>query len=64
MTNVAGSIAWMQMYFALSRLYQPGGPDIELFESDETDVELAHGYVFPQPRLDSEGVRILVRSPQ
>lgn len=57
------SIAWMQMYFALSQLYQPGGPDIELFESDETDVRLAHGYIFPQPRLDSPGVRVLIRSP-
>ncbi|OQD73544.1 hypothetical protein PENDEC_c014G02714 [Penicillium decumbens] len=46
-------IAWMQMYFAISQLYQPGSPAIELFESDESDVRLAHGYVFPQPRLDS-----------
>ncbi|KAI0103311.1 cytochrome P450 [Nemania sp. FL0031] len=37
------NIAWMQMYFAISQLYQPGGPEIELFESDETDVRLAHG---------------------
>lgn len=57
------SIAWMQMYFAISQLYKPGGPNIELFESDETDVQLAHGYVFPQPRLDSPGVRVLIHSP-
>jgi hypothetical protein len=50
------------MYFAISQLYQPGGPDIELFESDETDVRLEHGYVFPQPRLDSDGVKVLIHS--
>lgn len=57
------NIAWMQMYFAISQVYQPGGPDIELFESDESDIRLAHGYVFPQPNLQSKGVRILVQSP-
>jgi hypothetical protein len=57
------SIAWMQMYFAISQVYQPGGPDIELFESNESDIRLAHGYVFPQPRLDSEGVKVVVHSP-
>lgn len=56
------SIAWMQMYFTISQLYQPGGPQIELFESDETDVRLACGYVFPQPKLSSKGVKILVHS--
>ncbi|OAA38537.1 Cytochrome P450 [Metarhizium rileyi] len=55
-------IAWMQMYFCLSQLYRPSGPDIELFESDESDVRLAHGYVFPQPRMDSPGVRVLIHS--
>ncbi|KAJ6151116.1 Cytochrome P450 [Penicillium chermesinum] len=57
------NIAWMQMYFAISQVYQPGGPAIELFESDESDIRLAHGYVFPQPRLDSPGVRIYVHDP-
>jgi len=50
------------MYFTISQLYQPEGPEIELFESDETDVKLACGYVFPQPRLDSRGVKILIHS--
>lgn len=54
----------MQMFFAISQLYQPGGPEIELFESDETDVRLACGYVFPQPRLESHGVRVLIHGPR
>lgn len=53
----------MQMYFAVSQLYRPGAPEIELFDSDETDVQLVHGYVFPQPRLDSKGVRAFIHSP-
>jgi hypothetical protein len=52
----------MQMYHALSQLYSPGSPVLELHQSDTSDVELAHGYVFPQPRLDSQGVRVLVRN--
>ena len=53
----------MQIYFAISQLYQPGSPELELFESDEDDVRLVHGYMFPQPRLDSSGVEVLVQSP-
>ena len=53
----------MQIYFAMSQLYQPGSPELELFESDEDDVRLVHGYMFPQPRLDSPGAKVLVHSP-
>ena len=53
----------MQIYFAISQLYQPGSPELELVESDEDDVRLVHGYMFPQPRLDSSGVKVLVHSP-
>ncbi|KAL4907083.1 hypothetical protein BDW74DRAFT_176683 [Aspergillus multicolor] len=55
------NIAWMQMYFAISQLYQPSAPEIRLFESDESDVRLEHGYIFPLPRLESRGVRIIIR---
>ena len=56
-------IAWMQMYFAVSQMYRPGAPEIELFDTNETDVQLVHGYLFPQSRLDSKGVRAFIRSP-
>ena len=53
----------MQIYFTISQLYQPGSPEFELFESDEDDVRLVHGIMFPQPRLDSLGVEVLIHSP-
>ena len=52
----------MLIYFTISQLYQPGSPELELFESDEDDVRLVHGYLFPQPRMDSLGVKVLVHS--
>ncbi|RDW58578.1 cytochrome P450 [Aspergillus mulundensis] len=61
---VGENIARLQIYFAISQLYKPGAPEIELFGSDESDVRLVRGYIFPLPRLGSKGVRAIVRSPQ
>ena len=60
--GVHSSIALMQLYFTISQLYRPGSPELELFESDEDDVRLVHGYIFPQPRLNSPGVKVMVHS--
>ena len=35
--------------------------DLELFETDFSDVEFKHDYFLPFPRLDSEGIRVLVK---
>jgi len=32
----------------------------ELYETDLSDVELAHDFFLPSPKLDSEGVRVKV----
>ena len=34
--------------------------ELELYETDITDVELAHDFFLPSPKLDSKGVRIKV----
>jgi cytochrome P450 len=34
--------------------------NMQLFETDETDVKFQHNYQISHPRLDSEGVRVLV----
>ena len=57
------SLPLMQIYSTISQLYQPGSPKLELFKSDVDDVSLVYGYMFPQPRLDSPGVKVLVHSP-
>lgn len=44
----------------LAVLFRPGGPRIELFETDESDVIPAHSYVLPLPKLDTKGVRIVI----
>ena len=33
---------------------------LELFETDGSDVEIAHDFFNPVPRLDSKGVRVMV----
>lgn len=32
--------------------------DFELFETDESDVEMEHAYLVPYPKWDSKGVRV------
>jgi hypothetical protein len=34
--------------------------EFELFETDLSDVEMAHDFLMPSPRLDSKGVRARV----
>jgi hypothetical protein len=35
--------------------------DLELYETDETDVKLAHDFFLPFPKLDSKGIRVIVK---
>jgi hypothetical protein len=49
------------MSLALGVLYRPGGPQFELFETDESDVTQAHDFMIPLPKLDTKGVRVLIR---
>ena len=36
--------------------------EFELYRTDASDVELAHDFFLPSPRLDSKGVRVKVKS--
>lgn len=38
--------------------------EFELYETDKSDVEFAHDFFLPFPKLDSKGVRVLVRAAQ
>lgn len=44
----------------LAALFRPGGPRIALFETDESDVIIAHDFMLPLPKLDSKGMRIII----
>lgn len=35
--------------------------EFELYQTDKSDVDLAHDFFLPFPRLDSQGVRVTVK---
>ena len=45
----------------LAALFRPGGQELELFETDESDVTPMHDFMLPLPRLGSKGVRVRIR---
>ncbi|KAL8968896.1 MAG: hypothetical protein Q9197_004623 [Variospora fuerteventurae] len=55
------NLAQAEINLALAVLYRPGGPQFELFETDESDIIHVHDFMIPLPKLGSKGVRILVR---
>jgi cytochrome P450 len=62
-----GARSCVGMNLALSLLYTTLATlirryDFELFETDESDVRLAHDYFMPMPKLDTKGVRMKVRA--
>lgn len=61
---VGMNLAYAEIFLALGALFRPvgaGGVELELFETDGSDVEVVHDFFNPSPRLDSKGVRVLVK---
>ena len=58
---LSNSLAQAEISLALAVLYRPNGPAFELFETDESDVVQAHDFMIPLPKLDTKGVRVLIR---
>ncbi|RYC56702.1 hypothetical protein CHU98_g9513 [Xylaria longipes] len=54
-------LAMAEMSLALAVLYRPGGPAMELYETDGSDVKQAHDFLIPLPKLTTKGVRVLIR---
>ena len=52
------NLAHMEIYLAIADVARY---DLELFETDISDVEFRHEYMTFQPRLDSKGVRATVK---
>lgn len=50
-----------EMSLCLAVLYRPGGPRLELFETDESDVTPVHDFLLPLPAIETKGVRMLIR---
>lgn len=50
-----------ELSLCLAVLHRPGGPELGLFETDETDVKQVHDFLIPLPRIDTKGIRVVVR---
>ena len=54
----AHSLAYMEAYIALASVMRRFS--LELYQTDSSDVEVAHDFFLPCPKLDSKGVRVKV----
>lgn len=55
------SLALAEINILLAVLFRPEGPKLELFETDESDVTPVHDYLVSIPKLDTKGVRVIIR---
>lgn len=58
------NLAYAELFLVLGSMFKPvelDGLDMELFETEYTDVECVHDYFNPASRSDSLGVRVVVR---
>ena len=54
-------LAYCELYLALAAVFAPGRFRFELFETGIKDVEMAHDFLNTSPKLDSKGIRVLVK---
>lgn len=54
-------LGYAELYLALPTVLRRFEGRLELFETDITDIEVAADIIVPRPRLDSKGVRVLVK---
>lgn len=52
------SLAYAELYLASAAIFHRF--EFELFDTDISDVEIAHDFFLPSPKLDSKGVRVKV----
>ena len=58
--DLSNSLATAELNLVIATLFRSSGPQLEIFESDESDVIQAHDFLIPLPRLDTKGFRVLV----
>ncbi|KAF2870695.1 cytochrome P450 [Massariosphaeria phaeospora] len=61
---VGMNLAYAEFYLMLGALFSPDGVGtrMELFETGKEDVECMHDFFNPSPRLDSKGVRVVLKT--
>ncbi|KAI0892237.1 cytochrome P450 [Annulohypoxylon nitens] len=55
------NLAKAEMSLILAVLFRANGPKLDLFETDESDVKMVHDFLIPLPKLDTKGVRAIIR---
>lgn len=55
------NLAYAEMYLSLATLFRRF--DFELFETSKADVEIVHDFFNPSVKLDSKGIRVMVKGP-
>jgi cytochrome P450 len=53
------NLAKAEIFLTLATIFHQF--DMDLYETDESDVEIVHDFFNPSPRADSKGVRVIVR---
>jgi cytochrome P450 len=56
---LGASLAHAELHMGLAAIFRRF--TFELYETDVTDVVLAHDFFLPCPKLDSKGVRVKVK---
>ncbi|RDW72940.1 hypothetical protein BP6252_06847 [Coleophoma cylindrospora] len=56
----SSNLAYAELYLALATVFRRF--QFELYDTDVSDIELAHDFFLPTPKLDSKGVRVKVKS--
>lgn len=54
------SLAYCELYLTLAAIFAPGRFNLELFETDVSDVETKHDFMNTSPRMDSKGIRVTI----
>ncbi|KAG8526052.1 uncharacterized protein KY384_000814 [Bacidia gigantensis] len=54
------SLAYCELYLTIASVFAPGKFNFELYETDDSDVEIVHDLFAPFARLDSKGIRVKV----
>jgi len=54
------NLAQVEMYLTVAALFRRF--ELELFDTDFTDVKLAHEFFLPSAKMDSKGVRVMVKT--
>lgn len=54
------SLAYAEMYMAIATMFRPGGPKMSLYETDDSDIEVAVDLILASPKLNGRGTRVVI----